>query len=69
MSSDHKLQKFTSSGELIKCVSQRGSKKEEFNVPLEYTKHYDTQVYVCDTYNHRIQVFNLDLNFIRSIGS
>ena len=25
--------------------------------------------YVCDSNNHRIQVFDLDLNFIRSIGS
>ncbi|CAI8027782.1 RING finger protein nhl-1, partial [Geodia barretti] len=29
----------------------------------------DNQVYVCDHYNHRIQVFDLDLNFVRSIGS
>ena len=27
------------------------------------------QVYVCDTDNHRIQVFDLDLNFVQSIGS
>ena len=26
-------------------------------------------MYVCDRNNHRIQVFDLDLNFIRSIGS
>ena len=67
VSSDHKLQKFTSSGELIKCVGQRGSKEGEFNVPRRVTL-YDNQVYVCDRYNHRIQVFDLDLNFIRSIG-
>ena len=68
VSSDHKLQKFTSSGELIKCVSQRGSKEGEFNDPRGVTL-YDNQVYVCDVNNHRIQVFDLDLNFIRSIGS
>ena len=66
VSSDHKLQKFTSSGELIKCVGQRGSKEGEFNDPRGVTL-CDSQVYVCD--NHRIQVFDLDLNFIRSIGS
>ncbi|CAI8020300.1 Tripartite motif-containing protein 3 [Geodia barretti] len=27
------------------------------------------QVYVCDHDNHRIQVFDPDLNFVRSIGS
>ena len=66
--SNHKLQKFTSSGELIKCVGQRGSKEGEFSGPCGVTL-YDNQVYVCDRHNHRIQVFDLDLNFIRSIGS
>ena len=68
VSSQHKLQKFTSSGELIKCVGQRGSKEGEF-VDLRGVTIYDNQVYVCDCDNHRIQVFDLDLNFIRSIGS
>ena len=68
VSSSHKLQKFTSSGELIKCVGQRGSKEGEFDVPRGVTL-YDNQVYACDCDNHRIQVFDLDLNFIRSIGS
>ena len=68
VSSDHKLQKFTSSGGLIKCIGREGSKEGEFNVPRGVTL-YDNQVYVCDTNNHRIQVFDLDLNFVRSIGS
>ena len=68
VSSDHKLQKFTSSGELIKCVGRRGSKEGEFGGPRGVTIH-SNQVYVCDHDNHRIQVFDLDLNFIRSIGS
>ena len=68
VSSQHKLQKFTSSGELIKCVGRRGSKEEKFDDPRGVTIH-SNQVYVCDRDNHRIQVFDLDLNFIRSIGS
>ena len=68
VSSDHKLQKFTSSGELIKCVGGRGGKEGEFDVPRGVTL-YDNQVYVCDCYNHRIQVFDLDLNSVRSFGS
>ena len=68
VSSCHKLQKFTSSGELIKCIGQRGSKEGEFVDPRGVTL-YDNQVYVCDRDNHRIQVFDLDLNFVRSIGS
>ena len=66
VSSQHKLQKFTNNGELIKCVGKKGGKEGEFKVPCGVTLH-DNQVYVCDSYNHRIQVF--DLNFFRSIGS
>ena len=68
ISNEHKLQKFTSSCELIKCVGQRGSKEGEFNDPRGITIS-NNQVYICDRDNHRIQVFDLDLNFIRSIGS
>ena len=68
VSSEHKLQRFTSSGELIKCISRKGSKEGEFDYPCGVTL-YDNQVYVCDSDNHRIQVFDLDLNFVRSIGS
>ena len=68
VSSEDKLQKFTSSGELIKCVGQRGRKEGQFKDPRRVTL-YDNQVYVCDGNNHHIQVFDLDLNFVRSIGS
>ena len=68
VSSEHKLQKFTSSGELIKCVGGEGGKEGEFDDPRGVTL-YDNQVHVCDRNNHRIQVFDLDLNFVQSIGS
>ena len=68
VSSEHKLQKFTSNGELIKCVGQEGRKEGEFDDPRGVTL-YNNQVYVCDRNNHRIQVFDLELNFVRSIGS
>ena len=68
VTSYHKLQKFASSGELINCVGQEGSKEGEFNIPRGVAL-YNNQVYVCDRYNHCIQVFDLDLNFIQSIGS
>ena len=68
VSSDHKLQKFTSRGELIKCIGRNGSKKGEFDDPRGVTIH-SNQVHVCDLDNHRIQVFDLDLNLIGSIRS
>ena len=68
VSSEHKLQKFTSNGELIQCIGQKGGKEGEFNDPHGVSLH-DNQVYVCDSNNHRIQVFDLNLNFVRCIGS
>ena len=68
VSSENKLQKFTSSGELIKYIGKEGRKEGEFDDPRGVTL-YDNQVYVCDSDNHRIQVFDLDLNFVRSISS
>ena len=68
VSSEHKLQKFTSSGELIECIGIKGWKEGEFDDPRGVTL-YDNQVYVCDSNNYRIQVFDLNLNFVRSIGS
>ena len=68
VSNQYKLQKFTSSGELIKCIGRRGSKEAEFNFLRGVTIH-SNQIYVFDADNHRIQVFDLDLNFIGSIGS
>ena len=68
VSSEHKLQKFTSSGKLIKFIGQEGWKEGAFDVPRGVTL-YNNQVYVCDCDNHRIQVFDLNLNFVRSIGS
>ena len=68
VSSEHKLQKFTSTGELIKCVGREGGKEGEFDDPRGLTLR-DNLVYVCDGNNNRIQVFDLDLNFVRSIGS
>ena len=68
VTSEHKLQKFTSSGELIRCVGQKGSTEGEFNDPRGLALH-NNHVYTCDRNNHRIQVFDLDLNFIQSLGS
>ena len=68
VSSEHKLQKFTSTGELIKCVGREGGREGEFDGPRGLTLR-DSLVYVCDCNNCLIQVIDLDLNFVRSIGS
>ena len=68
VASYHKLQKFSRDGHLIKCVGRHGSKDEEFKKP-QGVRLYCGHVYVCDRLNYRIQVFDTDLNFIRTIGS
>ena len=62
----HKVQKFNRFGEVIKSVGKKGGYDGEFNSPwgIRYHNH---QVYVCDSYNRRVQVF--DLNFIQSFGN
>ena len=68
VASNHKLQKFSGDGHLIKCVGQHGSDDEEFRDPRGVSIHHD-YVYVCDRDNNRTQVFDTDLNFITIIGS
>ena len=68
VASQHKLQKFSRDGHLIKCVGQEGRKDGEFRQPIGVRLHHG-HVYVCDRDNNRIQVFDTDLNFIRTIGS
>ena len=68
VTSNHKLQKFSRDGHLIKTVGQEGNKEGEFKYPLGVRLH-NSHIYVCDTYSHRIQVFDCELNFIRTIGS
>ena len=67
VTSKNMLQKFSSSGELIAHVGQKG-KNKDFNDPHGVTIYKD-EVYVCDSDNHRIQVFDLDLKPTKSIGS
>ena len=68
MTSEHKLQKYDSNGKLIKCIGAEGTKEGEFNSLRGITLH-NNQVYVCDHNNDHVQVFDLDLNFVRTIGS
>ena len=70
VTSKHKLRKFTSSGELVASVGgdSAGSMGSEFTDPRGVTIHKGL-VYVCDSLNNRIQIFDLNCKFVRSIGS
>ena len=66
VSSKHSLHKLTISGQLV-SVGTEGKGDGEFGDPRGITV-FEDQLYVCDRNNHRIQVFDLDLNFVTSIG-
>jgi len=70
VTSNHKLQKFDRNGKFVKSVGSgsEGSKPGEFDMPRGVKVHQN-QVYVCDFHNNRIQVFDLELSFVRSVGT
>ena len=65
---DHKVQKLSRSGKIIKTVGHYVKKNSEFNFPNGLRVSRNAELYVCDSGNNRIQVFDLDLKFKRSFG-
>ena len=65
---NHCLHKFTKEGVLLKTVGGPGSNVAQFNFPngLEFSK--EGTLFVCDSFNHRIQVFDTNLRFIKCFG-
>lgn len=50
------------------CIGKRGSGKGEFRCPSGVSCDNMGNIYVADTGNHRIQVFNLNGQFLRKFG-
>ena len=65
---DHKLHKLRNDGKSIKTVGQFGKKSAEFNFPNGLRVSKSRELYVCDSENNRLQVFDLDLKFKRLFG-
>ena len=65
---DNQLHKLNDNGSIIKTVGQLGKKNVEFNYPNGLRVSKKCELYVCDSNNNRVQVFDLDLNFKRSFG-
>ena len=70
ITSENCVTKFTLEGQFIASVGSLGSGRLQFYTPFAIA-YNDTnnKVYVCDTYNHRITILNLDLTFHGSFGS
>ena len=70
VTSNHKLQKFSMAGELLKDIGSHkpGTENSEFNTPRGIVIN-NQKVYICDSQNGRIQVFDLNLTFVKNIIS
>ena len=53
----------------IREFGQRGGGPEEFNFPTNITVDSDGKVYVVDTANFRIQIFDPDGKYLKTIGA
>ena len=66
---EHRLQKLTFEGDCVKSVGSSGNGPLQFNDPRGITVHPTTgQIFIADTWNHRIQVLNNDLTYSHSFG-
>ena len=70
VAAQHCVKKFRMDGTFIASVGSKGSGKLQFNEPWAVAAdERGKRIYVCDTYNHRIQVLNFDLSYHSSFGS
>jgi DNA-binding beta-propeller fold protein YncE len=56
------------SGEVIKNIGKRGKEEGEFNFPSQITVDPAGNVYVVDTMNGRVQIFDKEGRFMRAFG-
>ena len=64
----NRIVKMDLNGTVIKSTGRTGDGPGEFNFPNGIRLSKDEKLYVCDSMNNRIQVFNKDLSFERLIG-
>ena len=69
VSTAHQVHKFSRNGRCVATVGCYGTGQAEFMHPSGLRVNNKGELYVCDSNNHRIQVFDLELNFKRSFGS
>ena len=64
---DNCLRKLDRHGQVIKTIGSTGKEKEQFDL-INGVNVSGSLLYVCDTRNHRIKVYDLQLNLIEIIG-
>ena len=68
VTADHCVKKYSLDGKFMAAAGTKGSGQLQFNIPWGIATN-NKNVYVCDAYNHRIQVLNEDLTYHSSFGS
>jgi hypothetical protein len=70
ISGSHKLQKYNSCGELVKEIGDAtpGAEPGELHEPNDVRFHKN-RIYICDSGNGRVQIFDPDLNYVHSFGT
>ena len=61
------MQKFNKHGKVVESIGEKGRNVGEFNGAVG-VMYYNNKVYVCDNGNGRVQVFDSNLNYVRSFG-
>ncbi len=64
-----RVAKFNKDGDWVKAVGTRGSGPDQFNTPHTIASDAQGNIYVGDRGNNRIQVYDPDLKFLRSIDN
>ena len=62
------VKKFSDSGYLISSMGREGERRGEFKNPRGIAVNSRNEVFVCDRDNHRIQVFDSGLHYVRCIS-
>ena len=65
---NHRIQKFTSTGNVIRSWGDKGKEKGQLDRPMHISFGPDNYLYVAEFLNDRVQVFDKNGVFIRFIG-
>lgn len=66
----HQILRFsTADGSLIEPIGRRGSEPGEFNFPTNLAVDGQGRMYVADTLNFRVQIFDADGAFVKTFGT
>jgi cell fate (sporulation/competence/biofilm development) regulator YlbF (YheA/YmcA/DUF963 family) len=68
ISGENRLQKYNSVGKLVKQIKSFGSQPGEFR-HLNDIRFYRNRIYVCDSGNGKVQIFDSELKYVNSFGT